>query len=71
MILALHLKSPGTLLHYGLAYTQAPGSIGLGQAIGSATLDMVRESDASMSVEGWEYAPIKDGPDRPPTLTSH
>lgn len=55
--MALPLTPPPDLVHYGPAYAEAPEATALGRAICPATLEVVREADASMSAEGWEYAP--------------
>lgn len=65
------LKPTPNLLRHGPAYAQAMEATALGQVISPATLDVVREADASMSAEGWEYAPTAEVPAGPPADTSH
>ena len=44
-------------MRHGPATAQAPEATALGRVISPATLEVVREADASMSDQGWEYAP--------------
>ncbi|MGY3090902.1 hypothetical protein ACVWYF_003966 [Hymenobacter sp. UYAg731] len=65
------LKPPRKLLRHGPAYAQAPEATALGRVISPATLEVVREADASMSAEGWTYAPPTEAPAGPPAGNSH
>jgi len=60
---SLH-QLPGRLIH-GPAYAETPDATALGWTISPATLDVVREADASMSDQGWEYAPPAQVPAEP------
>jgi hypothetical protein len=65
------LKPPPNLLRHGPAYAQAPEATALGRAISPATLEVVREADASMSAEGWAYAPPTEAPAGPSAANPH
>ena len=56
------LTPPPNPLRYGPANAQAPEATALGQVISPATLEVVREADASMSAEDWAYAPPPSPP---------
>lgn len=65
------LKPPLNHLRHGPAYAQAPEATALGRVISPATLEVVREADASMSAEGWAYAPPTEAPAGPPAANPH
>lgn len=51
------MKSLSNPVNYGWLRSNDPDAAGSGGAVGLAALCAVREADATMSAEGWTYAP--------------
>ena len=65
------LTPPPNPLRHGAANAQAPEATALGRVISPATLAVVREADASMSAEGWAYAPPTESSAGPSAANPH
>ena len=52
------MKSSFTAVNHGQLRPNDPGAAGPCGAVSPAALGAVREADATMSAEGWEYAPV-------------
>ena len=65
------LTPPPNLLRHGPANDQGPEATALGRVISPATLEVVREADASMSAEDWANAPPTESPAGPSAANPH
>jgi len=65
------LTPPPNPLRHGAANAQTPEATALGRVISPATLEVVREADASMSAEDWAYAPPTESPAGPSAANPH
>ena len=61
------MKSLSNPIHYGWPRPNAPDVGGPGGAVSPDALCAVREADATISNEEWEYAPTAGLPGAPPT----
>ena len=65
------LTPPPNLSRHGPANDQAPEDTALGRVISPATLEVVREADASMSAEDRAYAPPTESSAGPSAANPH